>query len=226
MPTPRPEISPQQHALSILSPGRHPATDGGVHFHFGAGEDAAIAAKQPTEKNHTSKLSPPSENHETNAVGLRAPVLALIAKFVSLSAGAERLVSQEEACGREGRGDRLPGHPGGGEDRRPEEGDDRAAAAAGERALGQDDTGRSGEGASGHASVGADGRVGANFCSAAPVLWQMRALDAQLYPEKLKAIAQQVQDQQSLGQLQQHEQLELDSTPAHSPQVGAINMAI
>ncbi|XP_075880359.1 transcription factor AP-4 isoform X1 [Nelusetta ayraudi] len=44
---------------------------------------------------------------------------------------------------------------------------------------------------------------------------QMRALDAQLYPEKLKAIALQVQDQQSLGQLQ----LELDSTPAHSPQV-------
>lgn len=150
------------------------------------------------------------------------PVLALIAKFVSLSVGAERLISQEEARGREGRGDRLPGHPGGGEDRRPEEGDDRVAAAAGERALGQDDTGRSGEGANEHARVRADGRVGANFYSAAPVLWQMRALDAQLYPEKLKAIALQAQDQQSLGQLQ----LELDSTPAHSPQVGAINMAI
>lgn len=57
-------------------------------------------------------------------------------------------------------------------------------------------------------------------------LSQMRVLDAQLYPEKLKAIAQQVQDQQSLGHLQQHKQLELDSTPAHSPQVGTINMAI
>lgn len=53
----------------------------------------------------------------------------------------------------------------------------------------------------------------------------MRALDAQLYPEKLKAIAQQAQDQQSLGQLQQHKQLELDSTPAHSPQVGTTSIA-
>lgn len=54
----------------------------------------------------------------------------------------------------------------------------------------------------------------------------MRALDAQLYPEKLKAIAQQVQDQQaqtqSLVHLQQHKQLERDHTPAHSPQVGSI----
>lgn len=52
---------------------------------------------------------------------------------------------------------------------------------------------------------------------------QMRSLDAQLYPEKLKAIAQQVQDHkgqtQNLGHLQQHKQLERDLTPAHSPQV-------
>ncbi|XP_012716117.2 transcription factor AP-4 isoform X1 [Fundulus heteroclitus] len=50
---------------------------------------------------------------------------------------------------------------------------------------------------------------------------QMRSLDAQLYPEKLKAIAQQVQEQQvqtqSLVRLQK--QLERDLTPAHSPQV-------
>lgn len=50
---------------------------------------------------------------------------------------------------------------------------------------------------------------------------QMRSLDAQLYPEKLKAIAQQVQEQQvqtqSLVRLQK--QLERDITPAHSPQV-------
>ncbi|XP_071329732.1 transcription factor AP-4 [Trachinotus anak] len=52
---------------------------------------------------------------------------------------------------------------------------------------------------------------------------QMRSLDAQMYPEKLKAIAQQVQEQQaqtqSLVRLQQHKQLERDLTPAHSPQV-------
>ncbi|KAM9843032.1 transcription factor AP-4 [Aulostomus maculatus] len=52
---------------------------------------------------------------------------------------------------------------------------------------------------------------------------QMRSLDAQLYPEKLKAIAQQVQEQQAQTQslvcLQQHKQLERDLTPAHSPQV-------
>ncbi|XP_069005204.1 transcription factor AP-4 isoform X3 [Embiotoca jacksoni] len=51
---------------------------------------------------------------------------------------------------------------------------------------------------------------------------QMRSLDAQLYPEKLKAIAQQFQEQQaqtqSLVHLQQ-KQLERDLTPAHSPQV-------
>lgn len=51
----------------------------------------------------------------------------------------------------------------------------------------------------------------------------MRSLDAQLYPEKLKAIAQQVQEQQvqtqSLVRLQQHKQLERDLSPAHSPQV-------
>lgn len=54
----------------------------------------------------------------------------------------------------------------------------------------------------------------------------MRSLDAQLYPEKLKAIAQQVQEQQaqtqSLVHLQQHKQPERDLTPAHSPQVGNI----
>lgn len=52
---------------------------------------------------------------------------------------------------------------------------------------------------------------------------QMRSLDAQLYPEKLKAIAQQFQEQQAQTQnlvhLQQHKQLERDLTPAHSPQV-------
>ncbi|XP_006791498.1 transcription factor AP-4 [Neolamprologus brichardi] len=52
---------------------------------------------------------------------------------------------------------------------------------------------------------------------------QMRSLDAQLYPEKLKAITQQFQEQQaqtqSLVRLQQHKQLERDLTPAHSPQV-------
>ncbi|XP_072224158.1 transcription factor AP-4 [Leuresthes tenuis] len=52
---------------------------------------------------------------------------------------------------------------------------------------------------------------------------QMRSLDAQMYPEKLKAIAQQLQEQQaqteSLVCLQQQKQLERDLTPAHSPQV-------
>ncbi|KAM4597785.1 transcription factor AP-4 [Polymixia lowei] len=54
---------------------------------------------------------------------------------------------------------------------------------------------------------------------------QMRSLDAQLYPEKLKVIAQQVQDQQAQTQglirlqQQQHEQLERDLAPARSPQV-------
>ncbi|XP_074553152.1 transcription factor AP-4 isoform X1 [Halichoeres trimaculatus] len=50
---------------------------------------------------------------------------------------------------------------------------------------------------------------------------QMRSIDAQLYPEKLKVIAQLVQEQQAqtqgLIQLQQHK-LERDLTPAHSPQ--------
>ncbi|XP_035471260.1 transcription factor AP-4 isoform X1 [Scophthalmus maximus] len=49
---------------------------------------------------------------------------------------------------------------------------------------------------------------------------QMRSLDAQIYPEKLKAIAQQVQEQQAQTQsLVRHKQLERDLTPAHSPQV-------
>ncbi|XP_059203212.1 transcription factor AP-4 [Centropristis striata] len=50
---------------------------------------------------------------------------------------------------------------------------------------------------------------------------QMRSLDAQLYPEKLKAITQQLAEHQtqSLVHLQQHKQLERDLTPAHSPQV-------
>ncbi|XP_034047081.1 transcription factor AP-4 [Thalassophryne amazonica] len=52
---------------------------------------------------------------------------------------------------------------------------------------------------------------------------QMRSLDAQLYPEKLKAIAQHVQEQQlktqNLVRLQQHKQQERDITPAQSPQV-------
>lgn len=48
---------------------------------------------------------------------------------------------------------------------------------------------------------------------------QMRCLDAQLYPEKLKAIAQQVQEAQTQGIVCVQEQLERDLTPAHSPQV-------
>lgn len=50
---------------------------------------------------------------------------------------------------------------------------------------------------------------------------QMRSLDAQLYPEKLKALALQVQDHQtqSLVRLQHQKQLERDLTPVHSPQV-------
>uniref|UniRef100_A0A3Q1GK63 Transcription factor AP-4 (activating enhancer binding protein 4) n=1 Tax=Acanthochromis polyacanthus TaxID=80966 RepID=A0A3Q1GK63_9TELE len=52
---------------------------------------------------------------------------------------------------------------------------------------------------------------------------QMRSFDAQLYPEKLKAIAQQFQEQQvqtqSLVRIQQQKVLEKDLTPAHSPQV-------
>ncbi|KAK5604456.1 Transcription factor AP-4 [Crenichthys baileyi] len=50
---------------------------------------------------------------------------------------------------------------------------------------------------------------------------QMRSLDAQLYPEKLKAIAQQVQEQQAQTQslVRLQKQLERDLTPAHSPQV-------
>uniref|UniRef100_A0A3P9LDR4 Transcription factor AP-4 (activating enhancer binding protein 4) n=1 Tax=Oryzias latipes TaxID=8090 RepID=A0A3P9LDR4_ORYLA len=52
---------------------------------------------------------------------------------------------------------------------------------------------------------------------------QMRSLDAQLYPERLKAIAQQFHEQQaqtqSLVLLQQQKQLEKDVTPGHSPQV-------
>ncbi|XP_031168225.1 transcription factor AP-4 [Sander lucioperca] len=55
---------------------------------------------------------------------------------------------------------------------------------------------------------------------------QMRSLDAQLYPEKLKVFTQQVQEHQtqtqSLVRLQQHKQLERDLTPAHSPQVLAL----
>ncbi|KAK7940384.1 hypothetical protein WMY93_003710 [Mugilogobius chulae] len=50
---------------------------------------------------------------------------------------------------------------------------------------------------------------------------QMRSLDAQLYPEKLKALALHVHDQQTqnLVHLQHQEQLERDLTPVHSPQV-------
>ncbi|XP_073713844.1 transcription factor AP-4 isoform X2 [Misgurnus anguillicaudatus] len=52
---------------------------------------------------------------------------------------------------------------------------------------------------------------------------QIRSLDAHLYPEKLKVIAQQLQDQhvqtQTLLRLQQHEQLEKETTPARSPLV-------
>ncbi|XP_019752949.1 transcription factor AP-4 isoform X1 [Hippocampus comes] len=45
---------------------------------------------------------------------------------------------------------------------------------------------------------------------------QMRSLDAELYPEKLKALSQQ-----KLVCVPQHKQLERDLTPAHSPQVSA-----
>ncbi|KAJ0058132.1 hypothetical protein NL108_007416, partial [Boleophthalmus pectinirostris] len=50
---------------------------------------------------------------------------------------------------------------------------------------------------------------------------QVRSLDAQFYPEKLKALALHMQDQQtqSLVQLQHQKQLERDLTPVHSPQV-------
>ncbi|XP_034449533.1 transcription factor AP-4 isoform X1 [Hippoglossus hippoglossus] len=50
---------------------------------------------------------------------------------------------------------------------------------------------------------------------------QMRSLDEQMYPETLKAIAQQVQEQQAQTQslVHQHKQLERDLTPAHSPQM-------
>lgn len=53
--------SPSSQAFSIIPfllsyPGCHPATDGGVHFHFGAGKDAVIAAEQSAQANHTSKL--------------------------------------------------------------------------------------------------------------------------------------------------------------------------
>ncbi|XP_037648352.1 transcription factor AP-4 [Sebastes umbrosus] len=54
---------------------------------------------------------------------------------------------------------------------------------------------------------------------------QMRSLDDQLYPEKLKVLTQHAPEHptqtQSLVRLQQHKQLERDLTPAHSPQVMA-----
>lgn len=51
---------------------------------------------------------------------------------------------------------------------------------------------------------------------------QMRSLDAQLYPEKLKAVAIQVQDHQTqslVRSLLHQKQLERDLSPVHSPQV-------
>lgn len=51
---------------------------------------------------------------------------------------------------------------------------------------------------------------------------QMESLDAQLHPERLKVITQQVPEQpiQSLAQLQQkHEHQDMEVTPAGSPQV-------
>ncbi|XP_038125993.1 transcription factor AP-4 isoform X2 [Cyprinodon tularosa] len=50
---------------------------------------------------------------------------------------------------------------------------------------------------------------------------QMRSMDAQMYPEKLKAITQLVQEQQvqTPGLVRLPKQLERDITPAHSPQV-------
>ena len=51
---------------------------------------------------------------------------------------------------------------------------------------------------------------------------QMESVDAQLHPERLKVITQQVPEQHihSLAQLQhKHEQLDMDVTPACSPQV-------
>ncbi|XP_037331380.1 transcription factor AP-4 isoform X2 [Pungitius pungitius] len=50
---------------------------------------------------------------------------------------------------------------------------------------------------------------------------QLRSLEEQLYPRKRKAIAHQVQEPRSPGlvRLQQNKQLEMDRTPAHSPQM-------
>ncbi|KAK5856288.1 hypothetical protein PBY51_007896 [Eleginops maclovinus] len=45
-------------------------------------------------------------------------------------------------------------------------------------------------------------------------------LEDQVYPEKLRALSQQVQEHQSLVHLQQHK-MERDVTPDHSPQVSA-----
>lgn len=78
------EINASPHAMFLFCrPGRHPATDGGLHFHVGAGEDAAIAAEQPAEENLTSKPSPDSET-VYKPVETSAPNLVLIAMFVSL----------------------------------------------------------------------------------------------------------------------------------------------
>lgn len=149
--------------------------------------------------------------------------------LAALSAGAEWFLPQEEACRGERRRDRITGYSGGGENRGPEEGDDRAEAAAGEGAFIQDDAGRSGnqkrpqQGVRFQQSKMCGRRLTFASCSAC----QMRSLDAQLYPEKLKAIAQQFQEQQAqtqtqgLVRLQQQKQLDRDLTPANSPQVGS-----
>lgn len=43
--------------LLLSTPGCHPPTNGRVHFHVGAGEDASVAAEQPAQTNLTSKAS-------------------------------------------------------------------------------------------------------------------------------------------------------------------------
>lgn len=67
------------------------------------------------------------------------------ASLPSLATGVQRLVTQEEAGGGEGRRDRLSRRTGGGEDGGAAEGDVGAAAAAGQGALGSNADGGAGE---------------------------------------------------------------------------------
>lgn len=145
------------HPSPLLPPGCHPATDGRVHFYSGAGEDAAIAAEQSAQANHTSKAS---QHHHAKLEALYKAVtgrllsfsvisfsidLKPISNFRLPSPGVKWLLPEEEACRGEGWRDWLAGHPGGGENGGLAEGNDRAEAAAGERAVGQNDAGGPGE---------------------------------------------------------------------------------